>query len=262
MGKVFDCFTFFNEVDLLEIRLNELNDVVDHFVIVEGTKTFQNKPKPSYYLENKERFKNFEHKIIRIEIPEEEFIGDPWANEQMSWNKVSQGLTDAQGNDIIIISALDEIPKKESIQQVIQDAIFPSCINTPMFYFYLNTQYLLKVGNNEWSSNWPGPYITPFNNFDLSNPYSFVQNRKNVRLVGDGWHYSFLGDGKNAKEKTSSYSHTELNVYTEEEYNQRRENLEDVFGRGDVKFGSIIENSYLPKYVQDNIKKYKKYLKK
>ena len=71
--KVYDCFTFFNEIDLLEIRLNELNDVVDYFVIVEGTQTFQNKPKPSYYLENKKRFKDFESKIIRVEIPKEKF---------------------------------------------------------------------------------------------------------------------------------------------------------------------------------------------
>lgn len=259
--KVYDCFTFFNEVDLLEIRLNELNDVVDYFVIVEGTKTFQNNPKPSYYLENKKRFKNFESKIIRVEIPEEKFTGDAWTNEQMSWNFIIEGLKDAKDNDVIIVSALDEIPKKESVQQVIQEATYPSCINTLMFYFYLNTNYLLKNGD-DWTPNWAGPYVTTYYQLDKSNPYSFVQNRKDVRSVGEGWHYSFLGDGKNAKLKSSSYSHTELNIHSEEDYNKRRENLEDVFGRNDVKFGSIIENSYLPKYVQDNIKKFQKYLKR
>ena len=57
--KIYDCFTFFNELDLLEIRLNELNDVVDYFVIVEGKKTFQNNPKPLFLLENIDRFKKF-----------------------------------------------------------------------------------------------------------------------------------------------------------------------------------------------------------
>ena len=52
--KIYDCFLFFNELDLLEIRLNVLNDYVDYFVLVEATQTFTNKDKPLYYKENKE----------------------------------------------------------------------------------------------------------------------------------------------------------------------------------------------------------------
>jgi beta-1,4-mannosyl-glycoprotein beta-1,4-N-acetylglucosaminyltransferase len=63
--KVYDCFTFFNELDLLEIRLNELNDVVDYFVLVESKRSFQNKPKECHYLNNKDRFEKFNHKIIQ-----------------------------------------------------------------------------------------------------------------------------------------------------------------------------------------------------
>ena len=66
--KVYDCFTFFNELDLLKIRLHELNDIVDYFVLVESTKTFQNKNKPCYYLENIDKFKSFNHKIIRLPL--------------------------------------------------------------------------------------------------------------------------------------------------------------------------------------------------
>ena len=69
--KVFDVFLFFNELDLLEIRLNMLYPFVDHFVINEATQTFFGSDKPFYYLENKERFKKFEDKIIHniIEPP-------------------------------------------------------------------------------------------------------------------------------------------------------------------------------------------------
>lgn len=59
---VYDCFIFFNELDLLEIRLNELDDVVDYFVLVEANRTFQNNHKPYYFDENKE------HLIIFIKI--------------------------------------------------------------------------------------------------------------------------------------------------------------------------------------------------
>ena len=61
---IFDTFTFYNELDLLELRLNILGDVVDYFVINEANITFTGKPKPLYYQENKERFKKWEDKII------------------------------------------------------------------------------------------------------------------------------------------------------------------------------------------------------
>ena len=61
---IYDCFLFLNELDLLEIRLNELDEVVDIFVIVEFNRTFSNIPKSYYYDDNKNRFKKF-HKKIR-----------------------------------------------------------------------------------------------------------------------------------------------------------------------------------------------------
>ena len=57
---IYDCFTFFNEFDLLEIRLNELDSVVDKFVLVEATKTFSGLDKPLYFNENKNKFNKFE----------------------------------------------------------------------------------------------------------------------------------------------------------------------------------------------------------
>ena len=62
--KIFDCFRFFNELELLEIRLNLLNEVVDYFVLTESPYTISGNEKPLYYLENKERFEKFNHKII------------------------------------------------------------------------------------------------------------------------------------------------------------------------------------------------------
>ncbi|MHB1696717.1 MAG: hypothetical protein ACYCSQ_01205 [bacterium] len=67
-SKVYDCFPFFNEFELLEIRLNELNQVVDKFVLVEATKTHQGKEKPLFYDKNKDSFKKFRDKIIHIVV--------------------------------------------------------------------------------------------------------------------------------------------------------------------------------------------------
>ena len=65
---VYDIFLFFNELDLLEIRLQMLNDKVDKFVIIECIETFSGNPKPLFYQENKDRFKEWEHKIIHYII--------------------------------------------------------------------------------------------------------------------------------------------------------------------------------------------------
>jgi beta-1,4-mannosyl-glycoprotein beta-1,4-N-acetylglucosaminyltransferase len=65
-NKVFDCFIFFNELDLLELRLNTLDSHVDHFLIVESAITFQGEQKEFYYEKNKARFKKYEHKIIHF----------------------------------------------------------------------------------------------------------------------------------------------------------------------------------------------------
>lgn len=255
--KVYDCFTFYNELDLLEIRLNELYDDVDYFVLVESKKTFQNNPKPLYYFENLNRFTKFNSKIIRLEIPEYHFTNSTWVNEAKSWNYLINGLNEAKDEDIIMISALDEIPKKETLQLVKNNSIFPCCVVMDLYYFYLNTKYL-ENGSTEWN----GTYITKFNMLDQNNMYSFNTKRKNVHKFYGGWHFSFLGDAKHAFEKVHSYSHSEFNNFTEEHYKTCISNLSDVFGRSNVNFfGSYTDISELPKYVLNNIDKFKKYIR-
>ena len=76
---IFDTFTFYNELDLLELRLNILGDVVDYFVINEANITFTGKPKPLYYRENKDRFKKWKDKIIHIvTVDENETLEKYW----------------------------------------------------------------------------------------------------------------------------------------------------------------------------------------
>ena len=61
---IYDCFQFFNELDLLKLRLNVLDSVVDYFVLTEATVTFSGDSKPLYYYENKKLFEKYNHKII------------------------------------------------------------------------------------------------------------------------------------------------------------------------------------------------------
>src|SRR3972149_9714059 len=94
--KIYDCFTFFNELEILNIRLNELYNSVDHFVIVESTKTSDGKSKPLYYENNKNLFSKFSNKIIHIVVNnfEDKNI------EKAQKNAILKGLIDANDNDI------------------------------------------------------------------------------------------------------------------------------------------------------------------
>ena len=66
--KIIDCFTFFNELDLLKFRLAELYDKVDHFILIESTKTFTGQVKPLYYSLNKDEFEKWNDKIIHVVV--------------------------------------------------------------------------------------------------------------------------------------------------------------------------------------------------
>lgn len=106
---IYDTFMFFNELELLELRLNELNGVVDKFVLVEATRTFTNKPKPLYYAENKQRFSQFNDKIIHIIVDDSPDSDNPWVLDRYQKNCVGRGLRNAAPDDIVVFSDADEI---------------------------------------------------------------------------------------------------------------------------------------------------------
>jgi hypothetical protein len=79
--RIFDCFMFFNELDMLECRLEELDRVVDVFVIVEALETHQGTVKPSYFEASGARFARWQDRVRRVVVPK--FLGaDPWAHER------------------------------------------------------------------------------------------------------------------------------------------------------------------------------------
>lgn len=146
--KIYDCFTFFNELDLLEIRLEELYPYVDYFVLVEANKTFSGKEKRFYFEENKERFNKWKDKIIHIKIenmPSISKIGlafqkisyklqphffipleglvinlrmGQWKTQSFQKNQIIRGLKNAKDEDIIIVSDLDEIPNHNKFREM------------------------------------------------------------------------------------------------------------------------------------------------
>ena len=143
MANVYDCFTFFNEMDILEIRLNELDEVVDYFVIVESTRTFQKKEKPLYLNLDDERIIKFKDKIIHIVV--DEFpnfftywrVPKTWDYENHQRNAIARGLKNVSPDDIIIVSDVDEIP---SAKKIIENLNLnqPIVFQQKFFYYFLN----------------------------------------------------------------------------------------------------------------------------
>src|SRR4051812_5983866 len=99
---IYDCFTFFNELDLLEIRLNELDPVVDKFVLVEATKTHQGKEKPLYFTMNKSRYEKFLPKIIHVVVDTyPDYEGQSaWLLEHHQRNMIMKGLEGCSPADV------------------------------------------------------------------------------------------------------------------------------------------------------------------
>jgi len=138
--KTYDCFTFFNELDVLEFRLQELYDTVDHFVIAEANLSHSGKPKDYILLDNWDRYKPYADKIIRIQVDDFPETPDSWVREKFQRWAMIRGLEDRKPEDIIITSDLDEIPRAEMIQMIQQDEndYERYILGIPMFQYKIN----------------------------------------------------------------------------------------------------------------------------
>ena len=118
--KIYDCFTFFNELDLLEIRLNILDAKVDRFVLVEATTTFTGQKKELNFEKNKSQFEKFLPKITYVVVNDMPKVenGNAWALERFQRDAIMRGLSNCSDEDIVIISDLDEIPNLEKIKEI------------------------------------------------------------------------------------------------------------------------------------------------
>ena len=121
--RLFDCFTFFDELDVLELRLKELDNIVDRFVLVEGTRTFSGRPKRLLFQENKQRFRAYLGKIEHVILNDSDFPdGDvsAWDREYLSRRAMLQGLKGASPDDFVLISDVDEIPRPDALVRVLE----------------------------------------------------------------------------------------------------------------------------------------------
>lgn len=251
---IVDCFTFFNELELLEIRLNELNPWVDKFVLVEGTVTYTNKKKKLFYYENKKFFKSFNHKITHVVVEDSPNVfGNPWIIEEYQFNAITRGLSKCAENDIILLSCVDEIPNKETRNDwsPLKNNIIG--LNQRLFYYYLN----LEVVNQP---PWVGTRIVRYADINQNfTPYIIRHSIPNRVIHNGGWHFSFMGGAERIREKIFSYSHQEFNnprFNTLSKIKIALSSNRDLFHRGfEMKISDL---NTLPDFVVKNAQRYKK----
>lgn len=198
---IVDSFTFFNELDLLELRLEELYNVVDKFVLVEASKTQSLLDKPFYFEENKLRYSKFLDKIIHVKVTNcPDNSSNLWEMENFQRNCISRGLNEINLNDEdwVLISDLDEIPKSAFIKKIneIENADLFS-IEMQFSAYFLN----LKASHRKWI----GTVASKFKNIRSRDIQFFRNVKDSLPLAKDsGWHFSWLGGYEKIYEKAKS----------------------------------------------------------
>ena len=256
---IYDCFQYFNEDHVLDLRLNILNEKVDYFVISESTKNHQGKEKKLNF--NINNFSKFKHKIRYIvadykkKIDFSNHIGGESLVEQHQRNSLSEGLEGASDNDLIILSDSDEIPDLTKLNLIKKSSKFIA-FSQMMFMYKLNLQNL-----NE--SNWIGSKMSLKKNFPAPQKlrnlkfkeYPFWRFDKiDQQLIKGGWHFSFLSSPLDIAKKIKSYSHGEFNreeSTDEKKIEEKIANNKDIFGR-DLELKKINIDENYPSFIKEN----------
>jgi len=241
-SKVYDCFTFFNEYDLLNIRFNELYDEVDFFVIVENPLTFTGNAKPLYFAENKQKYEKFLNKIIHIVGPERKIAKNAWERENKQRNDILLGLQKADDSDVIIITDLDEIVKKEKIKEIkqfVENEKEPVRLAMKLYRFFINR---LDENIERWSLGYACSYKTLKK---FSPQFLRVEYKNKYSIDNAGWHFTSLGWVDNFVYKLNSWPHTEKNT----KHNKKPKNILKKARKGKL---TKIDSSY-PKFIVENL---------
>jgi beta-1,4-mannosyl-glycoprotein beta-1,4-N-acetylglucosaminyltransferase len=247
---IYDCFTFFNELDLLEIRLNILDEHVDYFVLAECTETFSGVEKPLYYQENKERFSKWNHKIIH-HVNDKFHAGDSFQRAHYQKESITKSMQNVSDEDIVYYGDLDEIWKP---QNIIDDNIYK--LKQLNYVYYLN---------NRSSEQWIGTFVGKWKSIKEKGLNYHRGNPTNFRDDG-GWHFTSMGGAEQVRKKLEAYDHQEYNLqWLKESMEQRIEMGLDFAGRPNdwqgKPFSFRVDESELPQFILQNREKYSKYFK-
>lgn len=272
---VYDCIPFFNELDILNLRLHILNPLVDKFIIEESTVTFSGAPKELCFEKNKKLFEEFLPKIEYIVVDNSPVEATTHERDKFQKNALERGLVNADERDVIILSDVDEIPNPEVLKEIIEhfnsDKIYH--LAQRMFYCYLNMEEMsgnllsitgefpgvsrkMWLGTKVFSKkSIPEDGIIQLREASVTSPAA-------VRVADGGWHFGYMGSSKESDvskrvgDKVVAAAHQEYN--NQDTLAEARDRLllgQDMFGRA-ARFERVeIDESY-PKYLLEHLEEY------
>jgi beta-1,4-mannosyl-glycoprotein beta-1,4-N-acetylglucosaminyltransferase len=294
--KIYDCFMFFDEEMLLDLRLNIMDKYVDKFVITEATYMHSGKRKKLQFDINK--YKKFKHKIIYIKVENEpedlqevneydtedeknsKIIDNAKKREVYQINKAVDGLTNADADDIIIISDLDEIPnlKEINLKEIKKKFIF---FKQKMYYYKFKLLYksltwfgskackkkhLCSPENLRSSKN----KKYPFWRIDIL--FSKLKHNNIYFFENGGWHFSNIKKPKELNTKMQNFLHhvdykssgfdvNDLERLINEKrvmYNHSLDKKDNKWGKGEKL--EVSEIKEMPEYIIKNLNTYREWL--
>ena len=268
--KIFDCFSYLDEDLLLDLRFHILDKYVDYFVIIEGNKTWQNNPKNFQF--NIEKFKKFRDKIIYIKVNDLPDGDNPYLRENFQRNAILRGLKDANEDDFILISDLDEIPnpqKIKSFQKEMRYAVFKQL----HFYYKIN---LHSKKNPYWYGTriclkkyLKSPQWLRGLKFKKRPFWRIDKMRLNNIIKDGGWHFCNLKDPDKLLYKYKNLCETDdpyiFNEKIDErfldinEIKKRIDNGEDIIGRDESYLPIELDNRF-PDYILEKRKELKDWI--
>jgi beta-1,4-mannosyl-glycoprotein beta-1,4-N-acetylglucosaminyltransferase len=252
---IYDCFAFFNELDLLEIRLNELDSVVDRFVLVEATRTFQKKEKPLYFEQNKQRYAKFLHKIEHIVVDEyphffSKFrVPTAWDYDDHQKEQILRGLKNCRPDDVIIVSDVDEIPRAHLVREYAQKPGL-KVFQQRLYYYFLNCfirKYPEPVPIENGIMYWHGTVMLNYREIKTIQKTRLNRGTRKstpqITIIPEaGWHFSYLGGVKKVIEKIEAYAHQEHN---KDEFKDP-EKIRQIITKGGSLYGENLDSEIVP----------------
>lgn len=240
---VLDLFTFFNELDLLELRLSILDEHVDKFILTESTETFSGVLKPLYYEENKERFAKWNHKIIHNVVGTLETDN---SFERAFYQKESP-VKYLKDDDKVYFGDLDEIWQPfEGFGKLRQ---------------YNYCYYLNQRSSEDWYGTVTGKWS------ELKGLGLNGNREKAIRLPEfKGWHFTNMGGLDQIIKKIEAYDHQEANLdWVKEALPERIAKGQDYLSRAHdyqgKPFSFYVEKNNWPEYLKENKDKYAAYMR-
>ena len=268
--KIYDCFSYWDEDLLLDLRLNILNKYVDYFVIVEGNKTWQNNPKKLRF--DIENFKEFKNKTIYLPVENMPDGDNPWVRENFQRNCIERGLSTAAQDDLIIISDLDEIPNLEKLHNFKKEMRY-AVFKQNHYYYKINLQSTL---NPYWYGSrvcikkfLKSPQWLRNLKFKKRPLWRIDKLRLNNIIEDGGWHFCNLKKAEQLLYKYKNLCETNDPYHFKEKINQKyldineiQKNIisgKDILGREEVYKSKLIDASF-PSYILNNYEKYKEWI--